>query len=142
MFSLPRKYAEEIIAHAREEAPRECCGILAGKEGEICHLYRARNAEESGYFYSIDAADLYRIYSETQVLGWDFIAIYHSHPAAEAFPSPVDIAQASWTGPQETIDLWPGVLYVIVSLAAEEPVMRAFSIEQGRVNDVPLQITD
>jgi proteasome lid subunit RPN8/RPN11 len=142
VFSLPRRYAEEIVAHAREEAPKECCGILAGKNEEVLRVYRARNAEESGYFYSIDATDLYRIYSDTQALGWDFIAIYHSHPAAEPFPSQVDIAQASWTGPRETIDLWPGVLYIIVSLMAEEPVTRAFRIEQGQAVEVPLQIMD
>lgn len=142
MFRLPRRFAEEIITHAREEAPRECCGILAGKDGKPLRLYRARNAEESGYFYSIDAADLYRIYSETQSSGWQFVAIYHSHPRGEAVPSPVDIAQASWTGTQETIDLWPGVFQLIVSLSGEEPVMQAFLIERGEVTDVPLQIVD
>jgi [CysO sulfur-carrier protein]-S-L-cysteine hydrolase len=130
VFELPRACAEEIIAHAREEAPNECCGILAGKSGRVLRLYRAVNAEGSPYRYDIDPQDLYRIHREVEALGWEFIAIYHSHPASEAYPSATDVAMARTSGPGEAIELWPGVVYLIVSLVDPAfPQLRAFRIQ-------------
>ena len=98
VFELPRRYAEEIIAQAREEAPNECCGILAGEGGQALKLYRAVNAEHSPYRFDVDARDLYRIHSEVESLGWRFVAIYHSHPQTEAYPSATDVAMAACPG--------------------------------------------
>ncbi len=130
MFQLPRAYAEEIIAHAREETPNECCGIIAGRGGHAERLYRAANAERSPYRYEIDPQDLFRIHSEVESLGWEFVAIYHSHPASQAYPSPTDLAMARTSGPGEPSELWPGVVYLIVSLAnPASPRLRAFCLE-------------
>ena len=124
MFELPRRYAEEMIAHAREEAPNECCGILAGKDGQALRLYRGVNAEQSPYRFNIDPQDLYRIHAEATALGWRFVAIYHSHPESPARPSEEDIRLA----------LTPGVSYIIVSLQdADHPVIRSFKISDGVV---------
>ena len=38
---------DEIVAHAREEAPNECCGMIGARDGGAASLYRARNAEAS-----------------------------------------------------------------------------------------------
>jgi proteasome lid subunit RPN8/RPN11 len=139
VFQLPRRYAEDIIAHAREEAPNECCGILAGRDGRVRRLYRARNAEQSPYRFNVDPRDLYRIHCETESRGWEFVAIYHSHPQSEAYPSPTDVAMARAAGPGEAIDLWPGAVYLIVSLVdAASPRIRAFRIEGGAVSEETL----
>ncbi len=139
MFELPRRYAEEMIAHAREEAPNECCGIIAGKDGRALRLYRARNSEQSPYRYNIDSDDLYRIHSEVEALGWEFVAIYHSHPRGEAFPSPTDVAMA-YAGDQ-AVELWPGALYIIVSaLDADSPQIRAFRIKARDVTEESLEL--
>ncbi len=143
MFNLQRRYVEEIIAHAREETPNECCGILAGKEGQVLRLYRAVNAEQSPYRYNIDPQELYRIYSETQRLGWEFLAVYHSHPKSEAYPSPTDVSRSQLPGAEKAVDAWPNACHLIVSLAdPESPVMRAFRIQEGRITEEPLQVTD
>jgi proteasome lid subunit RPN8/RPN11 len=143
LFSLPRRYAEEMIAHAREEAPNECCGILAGEGGRVLRLYRAVNAEHSPYRYNIDPHDLYRIHTETESLGWEFVAIYHSHPQSEAYPSPTDVAMARLPGPGEGVDLWPGTVYLIVSLVdADSPRIRAFRIERGAVVEEDLSLVN
>ncbi|MGD0766544.1 MAG: M67 family metallopeptidase [Dehalococcoidia bacterium] len=143
MFRLQRRHAEEIVAHAREAAPNECCGILAGKNGRALKLSRAVNAEESPYRYNIETQDLYRIHSEARAKGWEFVAIYHSHPDAEAYPSETDVALARWPGGDVYVDAWPGVRYLIVSLAdAQSPVIRAFRIEEGRVSEESLQVVD
>jgi proteasome lid subunit RPN8/RPN11 len=131
VFVLKRKYADEIIAHARQEAPKECCGVLAGRDGRVEKLFRAINAEKSPYRYNVDPQDLLRIYRECDARGWDFLAIYHSHTHTEAYPSPTDVRLAAW--PEST--------YIIVSLAnRENPVLRAFRIQDGRVSEEELRI--
>jgi proteasome lid subunit RPN8/RPN11 len=143
VFELLRRYAEDMIAHAREEAPNECCGILAGEGDRVLRLYRAVNAEHSPFRFDIDSRDLYRIHSEVEALGWQFVAIYHSHPRGEAFPSATDLALARLPGSDETVDLWPGTLYLIVSLAqADSPVIRAFRLESGAVSEEALELID
>ena len=131
MLSLPRSHSDEIIAHAREDAPNECCGIIAGNDGSATQLYRALNAEASPYRYNVDPKDLLRIYRDIDGNGWDVLAIYHSHTHTEAYPSPTDVKLAAW----------PEAYYVIVSLEDDaNPVLRAFRIEDGQVTEEELQV--
>jgi proteasome lid subunit RPN8/RPN11 len=131
VFVLERKYADDIVAQAREEAPNECCGVLAGRDGRVEKLFRALNDEKSPYRYNVEPHDLLRIYRECDASGWDFLAIYHSHTHTEAYPSPTDVRLAAW--PEST--------YIIVSLAdPENPVLRAFRIQDGRVSEEELRI--
>ena len=131
MLKLPREYADEIIAHARQDAPNECCGIIAGNDGTAAKLYRAVNAEASPYRYNVDPKDLLRIYRDLDSHGWDVLAIYHSHTHTEAYPSPTDVRLASW----------PEAHYIIVSLADDAtPVLRAFRITDGEVSEEALEI--
>ncbi len=130
MLSLERRYLDEAVAHAREDAPNECCGIIAGNDGQAVKLFRATNAEASPYRYSVDPKDLFRIYRECEENGWSFLAIYHSHTASEAYPSPTDVRLA----------FWPGAYYVLISLRQpDSPVVRAFRILDGTVSEEEIQ---
>ena len=131
MLDLERRFYEEMIAHAREEAPNECCGIIAGKDGRAVKLFRARNAEESPYLYYLDSRDLFRIYRECEANGWDFLAIYHSHTKTRAYPSPTDIRLAAW------LDSY----YLIVTLRRpKHPVVRAFRIIDGKPREEKIRL--
>lgn len=133
MFTLEKRYADEIIAHAREEAPIECCGILAGADGRIMKLYRARNAENSPYRYSVDSRDLLAIWRDADANGWEFVGIYHSHTASPAYPSPTDVRLAAY----------PDAIYLLVSLAdPSNPVLRAFHIRDGKITEEELNIVE
>lgn len=133
MLRLQKKYVEEIIAHAREDAPIECCGIIAGQDGQAVKLFRAVNAEASPYRYNVEPQDLFRIHREIKDAGWHLLAIYHSHVQTEAYPSPTDIELAAW----------PDARYLILSLADDaNPVLRAFRIVDGRVSEEELKITN
>lgn len=126
MLILPRGFIAEMIAHAREEAPNECCGIIAGQGDRAVELFRVKNAEVSPYRYNVDPQDLSRIYRQCDQRGWEFLAIYHSHTVSKAYPSPTDIRLA----------YWPDALYVIVSLMDRDfPVVRAFHIVDGAVRE-------
>ena len=127
---LDPSYIDEMIAHARADAPNECCGIIAGKDGLPMRLYRALNAEASPYRYSVDAKDLLRIHRDADSNGWDFLVIYHSHTRTEAYPSPTDVRLATW----------PDAYYVLVSLMEEAPVVRAFRIEDGAITEEPIEL--
>jgi proteasome lid subunit RPN8/RPN11 len=129
-LSLPQSFLDEMIAHAQEDAPNECCGIIAGADGHAVKLFRAKNAEASPYRYSVEPKDLFRIYRECEANGWDFLAIYHSHTASEAYPSPTDVRLA----------FWPEAYYVLVSLQdAAKPVVRAFRILEGAISAEEIQ---
>ena len=132
MLTLDRSYVDEMIAHAREDAPNECCGIIAADDGAAKKLYRAVNAEASPYRYNVDPKDLLRIYHDLDDRGWDVMVIYHSHTHTEAYPSPTDTSLAAW----------PDAYYVIVSLEDEaNPVVRAFRIMDGEVTEEELKIS-
>ncbi len=115
-----------MVAHAQADAPNECCGIIAGKDGKAVKLFRAQNAEASPYRYNVDSNDLFRIYRECDGNDWSFLAIYHSHTASEAYPSPTDVRLA----------FWPEAYYVLVSLKdADKPAVRAFRILDGAISE-------
>ena len=98
-LSLPQSFIDEMVAHAQEDAPNECCGMIAGDKGRAVKVFRAKNAEASPYRYSVEPKDLFRIYRECEENGWSFLAIYHSHTASEAYPSATDVRLALWPRP-------------------------------------------
>lgn len=129
---ISRQLVDEIVAHAREEVPNECCGLVAGTDGEAIRVYRARNAEESPVRYVVHPQDQFRITMEIEERGEEIAAIYHSHTRSPALPSQTDINLA---------EAWPDPLYLIVSLAdPDAPDIRGFSIRDGTVEEVSLDV--
>jgi proteasome lid subunit RPN8/RPN11 len=127
---IGRDLYDELIEHAREEAPNECCGMLGARDGRAVRLYRARNAAESPLRYEIDGADQYRIQMEMDRSELELGAIYHSHTRTDPYPSQTDINLA----------FYPEALYVIVGLAGDAPQVRAYMIREGRVADAELVV--
>jgi proteasome lid subunit RPN8/RPN11 len=122
----------ELVAHAREELPNECCGIIATKDGEAMKVFRAANTYASPLRYEIDSKDLIKIYLEIEGEGWELGGIYHSHTKSPAVPSQTDINEARW----------PDAVYLIVSLAdADNPDVRAYRIADSTVSEVELAVS-
>jgi [CysO sulfur-carrier protein]-S-L-cysteine hydrolase len=129
---IARSLLDEIVAHARDDVPNECCGMVAGRNGEATRVYRARNAEESPFRYVIHPSDQFRIMTEIEDRGEEITAIYHSHTKSPAEPSQTDINLA---------ENWPDPLYLICSLAdPDAPDLRAWSIRDGSVEEVELNV--
>jgi proteasome lid subunit RPN8/RPN11 len=129
---ISRDLLDEIVAHAREEVPNECCGMVAGANGRATHIYRARNAEASPLRYTIHPQDQFRITMEIEERGEEIAAIYHSHTHSPAEPSQTDINLAA---------NWPDPVYLICSLAEPQaPEGRGFAIRERRVEEVPLRV--
>jgi len=127
---IDRSLYEQMIEHARADAPNECCGMIASRDGEAVRLYRARNAAASPLRYEIDGAEQYRIQMEIEEQGLDLGAIYHSHTRSAPYPSQTDINLA----------FYPDALYVIVGLAGEHPEVRAYTIRGGEVSEAALEV--
>jgi [CysO sulfur-carrier protein]-S-L-cysteine hydrolase len=128
---IPSEMVDEMVAHARAEAPNECCGMIGGRNGAATSIHRARNTEESPLRYVIHPSDQLRILEEIDERGEELAAIYHSHPGSPAYPSQTDINLA---------ENWPDPLYVICSLADREPEVRAFAIRDGEVEEVTIEL--
>jgi proteasome lid subunit RPN8/RPN11 len=130
-MKLPQRLYEKILDQARAEAPNECCGMIASRNGEAMEVHAATNAAASPpYAYEIDSADLYRIQMAIDDADLDLGAIYHSHPRSEPYPSQTDINLA----------FYPDAIYIIVGLNGAEPDMRAFTIRDGQVAEAELVI--
>ena len=91
MLQIKKKFVDEMVSHAKSELPNECCGILAGPNGEVAKSYRMSNVEASPYRFSMDPGELIKIDSEAGDKGWELQAIYHSHTGSEAYPSDTDV---------------------------------------------------
>jgi proteasome lid subunit RPN8/RPN11 len=129
-MKLSRPLYDEMVEHARAEAPNECCGMVATSNGEAVKVYPAVNAAASPLRYEIDGAEQYRIQMDIDDAGHDLGAIYHSHTRSKPYPSQTDINLA----------FYPEALYVIVGLAGEEPEVRAFAIRDGQVTEAELEV--
>ncbi len=131
---IPQDLLDQIVEHAREDAPKECCGLIAARDGVATRVYRARNARDSPVAFTIDASDQIRIYGEIddrEEEDGPLAAMYHSHPRTEAFPSQTD---------RNFGKEWTGVEWVIVSLQDDAPVVRSFRIDEGGgVEEVPIE---
>ena len=128
---ITKGMVDELIAHAREDAPNECCGMIASVDGAAVRVYRATNSAASPLRYEIDGLEQYRIQTEIDDAGWDLGAIYHSHTRSAPYPSQTDINLA----------FYPESLYVIIGLAGPEPDVRAYRIVDERVSEEPLEVT-
>jgi [CysO sulfur-carrier protein]-S-L-cysteine hydrolase len=126
---ISRAHWEELVAHAREEVPNECCGYLSAKDGAVEAVFRAENPRRSPYGYELDHKSLFAA-NELDDEGFE-VGIYHSHPRSPAEPSQTDINLASY----------PDWLYLIVSLEAA-PTVRAWWIRDGSVKEEELDVLD
>lgn len=122
---------DELVAHAREDAPNECCGVIAARDGDAVAVHRAENIAHSPLRYEIEGTEQYRIQMAIDDADLDVGAIYHSHTRSEPYPSQTDINLA----------FYPDALYIIVGLASgPEAKVRAYTIREGRVEDAALTV--
>jgi len=117
-----------IIDHAMRDAPRECCGIIAGRDGVPVQLYETRNVAAGNRLYEIDPAQLIDLeFRELPAQETEIVAIYHSHPVSQAYPSATDVELA----------FWPDAVFLICSLAdPTQPKIRGFLLREGAIDEV------
>jgi proteasome lid subunit RPN8/RPN11 len=122
---------DRIVAHARREAPNECCGLVAVRDGVVTGVDEAENLAASPLRFEVDGLELHHRLTEIEDRGDTLGAIYHSHTRSDPYPSQTDVNFAAG---------WPGVEWVIVGLKDGEPVVRNYRIEDGRVTESELRV--
>ena len=124
---ISQAHLDELIAHAREDAPNECCGYVRARDDVVDEVFRAENLRHSPYGYELDNASLFAA-NDLDDEGWQ-VGVYHSHPRSAAEPSQTDINLATY----------PHWTYLIVSLAGD-PHVRAWKMADGRVEEEELVV--
>jgi proteasome lid subunit RPN8/RPN11 len=121
-----------LQAETQQKYARECCGLLAGREGVITRAFPATNvASNLATAYDIAPKELFRLMREIRAAKLEMLGIYHSHPNGENVPSPRDIERA----------YYPDAVYIIVSPLADAPKpVRAFSIRDDLATELEIQI--
>jgi [CysO sulfur-carrier protein]-S-L-cysteine hydrolase len=130
---ISRPLLDELISHAREEAPNECCGMVIADPGPPARarrLHRAVNVAASPLRFEVDPGELLRVNDEIERTG-SCLAIYHSHTRTAPYPSQTDINFAA---------NWPGVEWIIVGLASGgPPEIRSYLIDGRDVREVAVE---
>lgn len=127
---ITRQVLDGLIAHARDEAPFECCGLLAGDGDVIDEYLRTRNLRASEVAYEIDPREHLAIMKGLRDRGRTVLGAYHSHPRTAAIPSATDVAEAHYER---------DFLYVIVSLERQPPDVRAYRLERNALIEARLE---
>jgi len=133
MLRIKRSDFEAIILHARAGLPNEACGLIAGNVVNdiktIEKVYLLSNPDSSREHFSIDPTEQLAAVKDMRALGLVPLGNFHSHPATPARPSDEDIR----------LSYDPKASYLILSLAEETPVLKAFGVINGEVTAQPLE---
>ncbi len=116
MRTLHADVVSAIVAHAREAAPAECCGVLIGRDRQVVDAMRTRNAADRPTRFLIDPQDHFDAIRAARRRQLDIVGYYHSHPHSPARPSDTDIAEATY----------PDHFSLIVGLGVEPPDVRLY----------------
>ena len=130
---IARALLDEIVAHAVRDAPNECCGVIAGRDGAASAVHATENVVASPFRFEIDGLALMGLIDRFEADGDELAAIYHSHTRSEPYPSQTDLNFAA---------LWPGVEWLIVGVPKNgEPTVRHYRIEDGAITEAALEVT-
>ncbi|HLI32667.1 MAG TPA: M67 family metallopeptidase [Solirubrobacteraceae bacterium] len=132
---IAQELLAQIVEHALSEAPNECCGVIAfgelAGERRAARVHPARNAAASPLRFEIDPREVLELHNRIEAEGLSLGAIYHSHTRTAPYPSQTDINFAQ---------SWPGVEWLIVGLAGEEPAVRSYLIDGAVVSEVVVEV--
>jgi proteasome lid subunit RPN8/RPN11 len=129
-MEIQREVYRQIVGEATAAAPLECCGYLAGIGRTITRAYPMKNMDQSTVHFSFDPGEQFATIKQVRKQNLKVLAIYHSHPETPARPSEEDIRLAFDSE----------ISYVIISLCAEQEVVRSFQIHNGQVEPEELTI--
>lgn len=123
---------EQMVRVSRDALPVEACGLLAGPNGRATRLYSLTNADSSPVHYSMVPGEQLAAVKDIRARGLRLLAIWHSHPAKPARMSREDLRLA----------YTPDVVYAVLSLLADTPVLRCFETDGSTVEEIQAVIVD
>jgi proteasome lid subunit RPN8/RPN11 len=120
-------HIDEIVAHAREEAPDECCGLVAGRDGRSERVFRMVNAAHSPLRFEVEPLEVMHALEAIDEAGLEVGGLYHSHTRTAPYPSQTDLTYA---------DAWPGTPWIIVGLANGDAEVRTYRIDGANISEL------
>jgi [CysO sulfur-carrier protein]-S-L-cysteine hydrolase len=119
-----------MLVDVQRRSPEEACGLIAGKDGRAEKVILVSNELKSPVRFRMDPQEQWLAFKSMEEAELDLIGIYHSHPSGPAGPSSIDVAEAAY----------PGITHLIWFPDQGEWDYRAFLIEEGLVEEVPVTI--
>jgi proteasome lid subunit RPN8/RPN11 len=135
LITFSRKQFDELHLLAQRTYPRECCGILLGRDHTVLEVVPCTNdVTGRGDRYRIPAVELIAAQKHARGQGMDIIGFYHSHPDHQPEPSTTDLAEAHWFG----------CVYIIISVNKGAPgEIRAFLLrgdeQRKHFSEIPIR---
>lgn len=127
---IAQSLIDEMVAHAREDLPNECCGMVGGSGDEASVVVPVVNSAASPLRFEMDPQGQYNALKAIEDDGKEMLAIYHSHTKSAAYPSQTDVNQAV---------NWPDAIYLIVSLQdPDSPEVKGYWLKDLRIADAEL----
>ena len=120
----------EIVAHLEACLPEEGCGLLAGRANRVELVVPIENVEHSSVHYAMEPRALVGGLGRLEALGLDLMGAFHSHPGSPLGVSQSDVRE--WQYPEAAL--------VVCALGEKGWEARAFTVDEGRVTEMPLQI--
>ena len=160
-LSIPQHILDDLIAHARELDPYECCGFLAGTDNTVTRVYRIKNVvsldgaaqaasfddakvahlsrlspeERAEIAFIMDAQEMFQAVKDMRKQGLTLQVVYHSHPHDPARPSVTDIKIANeWEENWSRLNLTLPIYLLISLMDKAHPDVRAYWIKHGSVS--------
>jgi [CysO sulfur-carrier protein]-S-L-cysteine hydrolase len=130
-LSIHSDQLAEMIEHVRSWFPLEGCGLVAMRDDFVTRVYPGTNIAQSETFYEMDPREVMAAQKDIDQRQERIGAIFHSHPSTQAWPSPTD----------RDLIFDPDVYMIIISLAGEEPDVRAFR-DDGEIHEVPIVLSE
>lgn len=132
-MKIDRTLLDDIVAHAVRDAPNECCGIVAVRDGAATGVHATENLAASPFRFEVDGPALFRLLESIESDGGELGAIYHSHTRSDPYPSQTDVNFSSG---------WPGVEWIIVGVDKQgEAEVHSYLIDGGQISEVKLEPT-
>jgi len=126
---IPQDLLDDIVEHARSDAPNECCGLIGAQEGVATSVHRTRNVKASPLAFEMHGPEVMRIIEAIEEDGGELAGMYHSHTRTEPYPSQTD---------RNFARNWPGLEWVIVGLNGDAPTVRSYLIDDDAVREVEI----
>lgn len=125
-----KRIQDELLDHANEALPNECCGYITGRSGVCKTLHKMTNADPSPTYFEFDPKEQFQVIKAARAVGEVPVVVYHSHPNSPARLSAKDLELLTD----------PDMTYAIISIQDSGSDIKAYRIIDGTIYDVMIDI--
>lgn len=135
-ITLTKSVLDRMVKHCQSELPNEACGYLAQSDSIIDSIYPMTNIDASPDHFSFDPREQFAVVKQVRAAKQRLAVVYHSHPETPARLSAEDLKLLND----------PNMVYIIVSMVSNPPVVKAFKINKDaddiNVSNVNIEVKE